>query len=375
MITPPARFAAPLEAILAARIEAEGPITLADFMELALYHPQYGYYASPLARVGATGDFITSVSVGPLFGALIAHQIDEMWRACGKPKPWTLVEQGANDGRLMLDILSALQTHHPLLLAALSVVLVEPLPALRAKQCETLKTMPNIIWMSDLSELPLFHGVHLSNELPDAFPIRRFRWSGSWTEDRITLQEHRFTFINQPLDESARALLENAVPPSLHRIVEIAPSLEPWSQLLLERLQSGYLFAFDYGLLEPEWNQPHRSNGSLRSYRNHQHMPDPLADPGEQDITSHVDLSRWSTLLIRHGANHVQITDQHRFCTGVASLHFPDQIRAMTPSEQRELLQFRSLSHPSLFGGVFRVLAAAKSAPPPTTLSGFKFSL
>lgn len=375
MISTSARGTAPLACILAARIEAEGPITLADFMGSALYHPEYGYYANPLPRVGASGDFITSVSVGPLFGALVAHQLHEMWCACGKPTPWTLVEQGSNDGRLTLDILTALKTFHPELLAVLDVILVEPLPALQSRQRETLKDKTSISWITDLSQIRPFSGVHLSNELPDAFPIRRFRWSGLWTEDRITLQDGRFTFISQPLDETAHALLENEVPPTLHRVVEIAPSLDPWSQLLLERLQSGYLFAFDYGLLEPEWNQPHRANGSLRSYRNHQHMADPLADPGEQDITSHVDLSRWSNILIRHGASHIQITDQYRFCTGVAPLHFQDQIRSMTLAEHHELLQFRSLSHPSLFGSAFRVIAAAKSAPSPETLSGFRFPL
>jgi SAM-dependent MidA family methyltransferase len=366
---------ASLKKQLAARISSEGPISLADFMQTALYDPQHGYYASNSPKIGAAGDFITNVSVGPLFGALVARQIHEMWRACNQPKEWTLVEQGAYDGRLILDILTALQTHHPALHARLQVILIEPLSSLKARQSATLQNAANVLWKKHLSELEPWSGVHLSNELPDAFPIRRFRWSGEWTEDRVTLSNGHFAFVNQPPDATAEILLRDMPPPPIHRVVEFAADLEPWTQQILDRLSSGYVLAFDYGLLEAEWNQPHRTNGTLRGYRNHRHAENPLADPGQQDITAHVDLSRWTQLLLRHGATEVQITDQHRFCTGVAPLHFPDQIRTMSPAEHRELLQFRSLSHPSLFGSAFRVLAAGKSVPSLKTLSGFRFPL
>ncbi len=364
-----------LQAQITARIQAEGPITLAAFMQAALYDRQHGYYASNAPRVGASGDFITNVSVGPLFGTLVARQLHEMWSACGQPNHWSLVEQGAYDGRLMLDILTALQTHHADLHSVLKVILVEPLSTLQSRQKQTLQQLPNIVWKTQLSDLAPWSGVHLSNELPDAFPIRRLRWSGEWTEDRVTSADGEFTFTSQPLDNTALALLRDVPPPPVHRVVELAPDLEPWTQGILERLESGYVLAFDYGLVEAEWNQAHRANGTLRSYKNHQHANNPLAHPGHQDITAHVDFSRWSTLLQRHGATQVHITDQHRFCTGVAPLHFPDLIRSMSVAEQRELLQFRSLAHPSIFGGAFRVLAAAKSAPSPNTLSGFRFPL
>jgi SAM-dependent MidA family methyltransferase len=365
----------PLVALLAERIRKTGPITLAEFMESALYHPKHGYYTNPSQRVGSSGDFITSVSVGPLFGILIARQLHEMWCGCGRPPKWTLIEQGANDGRLMLDILNALKTHHNDLFTRLEVILVEPITSLKTKQKETLNEIPNVHWKNHLSEIEPFIGVHLSNELLDAFPVRRFRWSGEWTEDRITTCGRRFTFINCPLDDSARSLLYEIPAPAVHRVVEIAPDIEPWTQLLMERLQGGYVLAFDYGLLEGEWNQSHRADGTLRSYQNHKPTEAPLARPGEQDITAHVDFSRWSNLLQGDGATQVRITDQHRFCVGVAPLHFPDRMRSMTLQEQRELLQFRSLSHPSLFGSAFRVLVAAKSAPAPETLSGFRFPL
>lgn len=365
----------PLQLLLATRIREEGPITLADFMQTALYHPQHGYYSAPTPRVGAAGDFITSVSVGPLFGTLIAHQIHEMWQSSNTPSDWTLVEQGANDGRLTLDILNAIQRLHPDLLASLRIILLEPIPHLQSNQQRMLRDHPRVAWIKSPEDLPNFCGVHLSNELPDAFPIRRFRWADSWSEERITLAENQFRFINTPLDPSAQTLLLGCHPPSSHRIVEIAPALGPWTHQILSRIQSGFILAFDYGLTADEWEQPQRSEGSLRGYRNHQHTATPLDSPGDQDITAHVDLSRWKHLLLAHGAQHVCITDQHRFCTGIAPLHFPDRIRVMTPSEQRELLQFRSLSHPNLFGGSFRVLAASKQAANPSTLSGFKFPI
>src|SRR5439155_26423109 len=100
---------AELTGTIRAEIEANGPMPFARFMELALYHPEYGYYASGRASIGRRGDFFTNVSVGPLFGKLLAAQLAEIWEKLGRPDDFTIVEQGAHDGLFAADALSALR--------------------------------------------------------------------------------------------------------------------------------------------------------------------------------------------------------------------------------------------------------------------------
>src|SRR5438132_11820580 len=104
----------PLGELIAGRILANGPISFAEFMDISLYHPEYGYYARAAQRTGRAGDFFTSVDVGPVFGELLAKQFGEMFRVLSKPQfPFDLVEAGAGNGRLSRDILDAAQRTDP----------------------------------------------------------------------------------------------------------------------------------------------------------------------------------------------------------------------------------------------------------------------
>src|SRR5438105_5645346 len=101
------------EFLIRGEIERHGPIPFARFMELALYHPEHGYYASGRAAIGRRGDFFTNVSVGPLFGKLLAAQFAEMWERLGKPHEFSIVEQGAHDGAFARDALAAARADAP----------------------------------------------------------------------------------------------------------------------------------------------------------------------------------------------------------------------------------------------------------------------
>src|SRR5258708_37067741 len=124
---------------LRAEIAQRGPISFCDFMARALYDPDQGYYGAGKARVGRGGDFFTNVSVGPLFGALLARQFGEMWRRLGEPGDFVLVEQGAHHGDCAVDVLGALRTVDPACFDATTLWLVEPLPALQRVQAKTLR--------------------------------------------------------------------------------------------------------------------------------------------------------------------------------------------------------------------------------------------
>src|SRR5215472_16609725 len=115
-------------------IERNGPIPFAGFMGLALYHPEHGYYASGRARIGRRGDFFTNVSVGPLFGKLLAAQFAEIWEKLGRPDDFTIMEQGAHDGVFAVDMLSALRQSAGECFAATSYVIAEPFLFWRERQ-------------------------------------------------------------------------------------------------------------------------------------------------------------------------------------------------------------------------------------------------
>ena len=123
-------------------IAANGPLTFARFMDVALYDPLVGYYASAGAEIGKRGDFFTNVSVGPIFGKILARQFREMWLRLGRPCRFSLVEQGANDGQLALDILSTLDKQ---ILTGAEYWIVEPLANLRRKQAGTLRVFKTIV--------------------------------------------------------------------------------------------------------------------------------------------------------------------------------------------------------------------------------------
>ena len=151
-------------------IRDRGPQPFDWFMEQALYHPELGYYSSGRCAIGRKGDYFTNVSVGPLFGWLLAAQFAEIWTQLGKINNFVIVEQGAHDGRFARDVLESAQIHAPDFFNALRYQIVERFPILREQQSGTLERFRNKIeWRNSLKP---FTGVHFSNELLDAMPVR-----------------------------------------------------------------------------------------------------------------------------------------------------------------------------------------------------------
>ena len=154
-------------------LRERGPVTVATFMELALYDPEFGYYARAARRSGRAGDFFTSVDVGPLFGELLEVQIAELFQISDFRFQIELVEAGASDGRLAADILRAAKRRDPALYDALRLHLVEASPSARAAQPLTLDDVADRL-VSSSAELPeSFEGVLIANELLDAFPVHQ----------------------------------------------------------------------------------------------------------------------------------------------------------------------------------------------------------
>jgi SAM-dependent MidA family methyltransferase len=298
--------------ILAKAVEIEGTIPFARFMELALYCPNFGYYERAGLSPGRKGDFFTSVSVGPTFGRLLATVFAD-WLESIPDGPVHLVEAGAHEGQLALDILSWFEDNNCRSWPRLEYWLIEPSSRRRAWQAERLERFrKRLRWVDSPDALgsASVRGIIFSNELLDAFPVTRLRWCAEragWDEMRVRRGQASFEWTRAAIGaDRAAALLQDAcmdVPPELERVLpdgftlDLTPGARNWWGTAAASLGKGTLLTLDYGLMAEEFLSPSRANGTLRAYHRHRPALDVLAFPGEQDLTSHVNFSQ----LIRAG--------------------------------------------------------------------------
>ncbi|MBJ7326028.1 MAG: SAM-dependent methyltransferase [Chthoniobacterales bacterium] len=355
-----------LEAILRARLGAHGTIPFDYFMAAALYDTEHGYYATGEARTGRRGDFFTSVSVGPVFGRLLAAQFAEMRDILGCPDEFTLVEQGANDGQLMADILTALERTHPEWQG--QAIIVEPLDRLRAAQQQTLAPWrERVRWVAHEAELPRFCGVFFANELIDAFPVKLFvHHDGVWFEKCVADGPDGFVFVEVPGGDAAAAAGLNSPPLAEEGErfeTEWRPTLREWMQGVAEKLMRGWVLLADYGHVERERFRVGRTHGTLAAYRAHARGEDPLAHPGAQDLTAHVDFTELARLAEEAGLSLAGFTDQHHALTALAARVFPAMREAkLSAEEEREMRALRQLLHPETMGRAFKFIAFSRGS-------------
>ncbi len=339
-------------------------ISFARFMELALYHPETGYYRREVRPVGRAGDFFTSVSVGPLFGELLCFQFRE-WLRDAPFETVQLVEAGAHDGRLALDILEAFQQHDQALLARTHYWILEPSAPLRAAQAQTLRKYSNRVrWMNDWSVVAAerVRGVIFSNELLDAMPVHRFAWNavaGRWFEWGVGWGGERFEWVRLPEERASEE--QPRVPDELLAIlpdgfvVERSPAAEFWWRQAAGLLEWGRLVAIDYGLQEEQFIEPQRGEGTARAYRRHHEVPDLLADPGEQDLTAHVNFTRIRRAGEEAGLRTEAFASQESFLVAIAERLWKHETPLSEWSSGKRR-QFQTLVHPQHLGRPFKVL-------------------
>ena len=362
---------------------AGGALPFRRFMELALYHPESGYYASGRARIGREGDFFTSVSVGRIYGRLLASICREAWERLDRPTSFTIVEQGANDGSMAADLLGALKEwgekeQDDSFSRALSYLIVEPFEINQGRQQEKLQAFPEVLWVASLEELPEFTGIHLSNELLDAFPVDSLRWNGrTWEEEYVVNTAGTLAWINRPvtdpdLAEAAR-LLPGNLPEGFR--VEVNPGMQPWLETLHRKLHRGLILTVDYGQAGDDRYAPHRSDGTLLAYQNHERFNDPLPKPGQRDITAQVDFTTLGRLAKEVGFEILGYSDQHHFLVGAAEpwmRSLGDLTRQSSAVIQQDLRALQTLLHPGTMGMQFKAIALGKGFPSAPPLSCFK---
>jgi SAM-dependent MidA family methyltransferase len=358
-------------------IRARGPVPFAWFMEQALYHPEHGYYGSGRCAIGRRGDYFTSVSVGPLFGKMMAGQFAEIWETLDRPDDFVIVEQGAHHGEFATDVLEALREQSPEFFAALRYRIIEPFPILRQRQHGVLRSFAEKTeWSASLEEMEPICGVHFSNELLDAMPVHLLIAAGDagarqWHERFVERTSCGFTFVDRPLSDARLqgriAQLPPAPPGSYETEINLA-ALD-WIEALALKLRRGVALVADYGLRRDDFYAPARTAGTLQCYAEHRVLPSPLECVGECDMTTHVE---WTSLAERAeecGLRLAGFTDQHHFLTGLLSSH-PEL--ASAGAEKSRALQ--TLLHPEFLGMKFQFLALTKDFTAPGSLGGFKFA-
>jgi len=356
---------------IAREIAERGPMTFARFMELALYHPQWGYYTSGRAGVGRRGDFYTNVSVGAAFGKILAEQFREIWHRLGCPDRFPLVEQGAHDGQLAADILACLDEGFA---AAAEYWIVEPSAGLRALQRETLAAHPGVRWFESVDALPRFAGVHFSNELVDALPFHLLRAAAQgWEELCVEAREVDFAFSPALPDPSLDLDLIALPVRAPGYLAECRPAARQWLRDLIGKMSAGVVLVIDYGFSRAQLLAPHRTEGTFSCYQSHRRDALPLLSPGEKDITAHVDFTALAETGLSAGWRLEGFTDQHHFLVGAAEFWLQELAsRPLDAATQKIFRAVQTLLHPESMGTQFRYLALSLGLENSGPLSGFR---
>ncbi len=357
-----------LSTLLRQSIAAHGPLDFADFMATALYHQNLGYYARHPRQVGRAGDFFTSVSVGPLFGELLARRFLRWWQQAGCPPQWRIIECGAHDGTLAADVLTALGTLNAAAYSALEYAIPEPLPRLQSAQRHKLQPFADhvrhLASPAALAAQPL-PGIALGNELLDALPFQVVEWHhDGWHQCRVACgSDGGFCWdtrhaLADPVLAAALAPLGSSFPVGYR--TELRTGYAAFFAPLLAALATGLLVWLDYGFARPDYYHPARQQGTLRTFSRHRAAADPLADPGAIDITAHVDFTAVAEAAMALGCRPLEFRDQGTWLTGVAR----DWLLDMEGRPDAGLLrQFQTLIHPAQLGARFHVLEIAHNDP------------
>lgn len=338
-----------------AEIEAAGSLSFPNFLETVLYDPRDGYYSRlDKTRTGRRGDFFTAVSVGSLFGRILAEYAAQLWEKLAKPSRFQVVEWGGEQGDLARDVLAGAQEIGGDFAAAFHYAIVEPIAQKKGKLAEA---VPGATVVGSAQELERCAGLVIANELIDALSFWLVRYeSGIWWEKRVVAGEQAGTFAFQkaaPSGELARRLsilepYEKSFADGYE--TELRPSQVPLLSEMKSVLTQGEIVLLDYGYERPDYYHPARTTGTIRTYGRHQAGEDPLVQIGDLDITAHVDFTALAEDGQHLGLRVEPLRNQGSFLTNAASHWLRAQEGQVDPTMIR---QFQTLTHPAHLGTQF----------------------
>lgn len=353
--TTPVNEAESVASVLGARIAAAiaaagGWLPFDRFMALALYEPGLGYYANASRKFGQLpqhgSDFVTAPELTPLFGRTLARQVAQALAATGTDEVW---EFGAGSGALALQLIEGLaELGQPLA----RYRIVDLSGALRERQRSTLAAHADRVqWLDALPEQ--LQGVVVGNEVLDAMPVTVLaRVNGAWFEHGVALDGKAFVWADRATDR--RPPID--IPGTHDYLTEIHPQAEAFVRTLGDRLQRGAAFFIDYGFPEAEYYHPQRAMGTLVAHRAHRRDDGALSDPGEKDLTAHINFTGLALAAQDAGLDVIGYTGQGRFLLNAGLL---DLARDAGVRENAQMLK---LVNEHEMGELFKVIALAPRA-------------
>ena len=343
-----------LEKVIQDTINKTGPITVAKFMELSLGHPQFGYYTTR-DPIGTEGDFVTSPEISQIFGELIALWSATCWEQMNSPERVEIIECGPGRGTLMTDFLRTSKAI-PEFDKAINLHFLETSPILKDRQSKMLNGV-SIKWHNSLDTVPIGPTILIANEFLDALPVHQLvKTPEGWAERRINRANKGFVFITDKPSYKTKA----KIPESLHNAVtgsvyEYSSAALEVADKLVQRFKAapGYALFIDYG------NDQYETGDTLQAVKA-QSYTDILLNPGEVDLTAHVNFAALSEHIKGHGVSTLGPISQASFLISLGIFHRtrdlikdanPDQTRILTSGTGR-LINFHQM------GALYRVFVA-----------------
>ena len=348
-------------------IHKRGKITFADFMELALYHSEYGYYTSKKEKIGKEGDYYTSSDVHSVFGELIASQLEQMWRLLGSNR-FTVVEIGAGKGWLCHDILNYVRNEYPEFFEKIDYKIVEISRNLIERQSNTLKGLEEKVSWESFSEdgfsFNPIEGCFLSNEFVDSLPVHQVVVENNRLKEiYVTTTDDMFC---EKIDELSNPELEDYFDNSKINLkegqrAEVNLKALDWVKNISYCLNRGFVITMDYGHLAEDLYSEERYRGTLMCYYEHTTSENPYERVGNQDITSHVNFSSIIEEGARSGLSTTGFTRQSNFLIALGILNKMNEVQG----DISKLLTMKNLFLPGGMGDIFKVLIQHKEIDSP----------
>ncbi len=348
-------------------IHKRGKITFADFMELALYHPEHGYYTSGKEKFGKRGDYYTSSDVHYVFGELIARQMEQMWRLLGSNR-FTVVEIGAGKGWLCHDILTFIRNEYPGFFEKIDYKIVEISQNLIERQSNTLKGLEERVSWESFSEngfsFEPIDGCFLSNEFVDSLPAHQvIVENNNLREIYVTIKDDVFCEkIDELSSPELRDYFDNLkINLKEGQRAEVNLKTLDWVKNISCYLNRGFVITIDYGHLAEELYSEERYRGTLMCYYEHTTSENPYERIGNQDITSHVNFSSIMDEGTRSGLSTTGFVRQSNFLIALGILNKMNDAQG----DISKLLTMKNLFLPGGMGDVFKVLIQHKGVDNP----------
>ena len=346
-----------LEPKIRDRIASQGKITFADFMGLALYDPECGYYAN-VAVLAESRDYFTSPAAHTSFGALLAVQFERMWEVLERPKRFFVVEMGAGSGLLATDAMSYASTLSADFERSLRYVAIDRHPSRGPGGIEKIA--------SDGVPLRNIVGCLVSNELVDAFPVHRFQVeAGLLRELFVSLDDQGELF--EISGEPSTTLLATRLGERVEDMPdgsrgEVNLGIGPWMSDVSRALKRGFVLTIDYGHESDELYSARRSGGTVQTYFRHTEGSSPYRRVGRQDITAHVDFTAVMDEGRSVGLRPLELATQGDFLQRLGLAGMLDRLRRPGLAQQESdanRLAIMELVKPDGLGS-FRVLVQEK---------------